>query len=220
MNIILLGSPGVGKGTYASFIKIKYKLPHISTGDLLRESIEKKTELGLKAKKYYDKGILVPDEITLDLLKQRLTKEDCKKGFILDGFPRTIMQAEALDKISKIGVVINFYASEKIILQRLGGRRICKNCKAIFHLINKKPKKEGVCDLCQGMLYQREDEKPDIIKQRLKIYHDQTMPLEEFYKKRGILKEIKADADINDPNFKTEILDKIDEAIASIKKIS
>lgn len=217
MKIILLGSPGVGKGTYASFVKDKYKLPHISTGDLFREAVKNQTTLGKKAKEYMDKGELVPDDLTVQILKERISKPDCKNGFMLDGFPRTIPQAEALEKITKIDLAINFFSSEKIILQRLGGRRICKKCGAIYHMINKKPKKEGVCDLCGGELYQRADEMPDVIKERLKTYHEKTKPLEDYYKKKGILREIRADADINDPDFKEKILDKIDEAIAGIK---
>ncbi|MCX6742001.1 MAG: adenylate kinase [Candidatus Pacearchaeota archaeon] len=218
MKIILLGSPGVGKGTYASFIKEKYKLPHISTGDLFREAMKNGTPLGKKAKEYIDRGDLVPDDLTVQILKERISKPDCENGFMLDGFPRTIPQAEALDKITKIELAINFFASEKIILQRLGGRRICKKCGAIFHLVNKKPKKEGVCDICGGELYQRSDEMPEIIKERLKTYHEKTKPLEDYYKKKGILRGIMVDADINAPNFKEAILDKIDEAIESVKK--
>jgi adenylate kinase len=218
MKIILLGSPGVGKGTYAYFIKEKYYLVHISTGDLFREAMKNGTPLGKEAKEYIDRGDLVPDDLTVQILKERIEKPDCKNGFMLDGFPRTIPQAEALDKITKIELAINFFASEKIILQRLGGRRICKKCGTIFHLVNKKPKKEDVCDICGGELYQRSDEMPEIIKERLKTYHEKTKPLEDYYKKKGILRGIMADADINAPNFKEAILDKIDEAIESVKK--
>jgi adenylate kinase len=219
MKIILLGSPGVGKGTYASFIKEKYKLVHISTGDLFREAIKQETALGKKAKTYIDQGNLVPDELTVQILKERIEKPDCKEGFMLDGFPRTIPQAEALDKITKIDLAINFFASEKVILHRLGGRRICRKCGAIFHLASKKPKKEGVCDVCGGELYQRSDEMPEIVKERLKTYFEKTKPLEDYYKKKGILRDIKADAYIGEPDFKETILDKIDEAIDEMKKV-
>lgn len=218
MKIVFLGSPGVGKGTYISLVKEKYGLPHISTGDLFREAVKKGTELGIKAKEYMDKGALVPDDLTLEILKQRLKRGDCENGFILDGFPRTLQQTDALEKITKIDLVLNFYASEKVILHRLGGRRICKNCGAIFHLITKKPKKTGICDLCGGEVYQRSDEMPEVIKQRLKTYFEKTRPLEEYYKKKGILKEIRAETDINEPDFKEKVLDKIVEAIDSVKK--
>jgi adenylate kinase len=217
MKLVLMGSAGVGKGTYASFIKEKYKLAHISMGDLLREVIKNETDIGKKAKILVDTGQLVPDEWTILLLKERINKPDCKNGFMLDGFPRTMNQALELDKITKIDVVLDFYASEPVIQKRLGGRRICKKCGAIYHLISKKPKKEGVCDVCGGQLYQREDETPEAIKERLKIYHEKTKPVEEYYRKKGILKEIQADTDMNEPTFKADVLDKIDEAIASIK---
>ena len=216
MKIILLGSPGVGKGTYASMIKDKYHLVHISTGDLFREEMKKGSEVGKKAKEYIDKGELVPDELTLSLLKKRLEQKDAK-NFLLDGFPRTISQAQELEKITKIDLVINFYASDKVILQRLGGRRICKKCGAIFHLVNKIPKKPGICDECGGELYQRPDEMPEVIKDRLNIYHKKTKPLEDFYRKKGLLKEIKAEVDMNAPNFKEEILDKIEATLDQVK---
>jgi adenylate kinase len=218
MKIVFLGSPGVGKGTYISLVKERYNLVHISTGDLFREAIKKGTDLGKKAREYIDKGQLVPDELTVQILKTRLLEKDCKKGFILDGFPRTIAQAEALEKINKIDLVLNFYASERVILHRLTGRRICKKCAAIFHLITKKPKKAGICDLCGGELYQRSDEFPDVIKQRLKTYFEKTRPLENYYKKKHLLKEIKAETDINEPDFKEKVLDKIVDAIDSVKK--
>lgn len=216
MKIILLGSPGVGKGTYASMIKDKYHLVHISTGDLFREEMKKGSEVGKKAKGYIDKGELVPDELTLSLLKKRLEQKDAK-NFLLDGFPRTISQAQELEKITKIDLVINFYASEKVILQRLGGRRICRKCGAIFHLVNRIPKKPGICDECGGELYQRPDEMPEVIKDRLNIYHKKTKPLEDFYRKKGLLKEIKAEVDMNAKNFKEEILDKIEAILDQVK---
>ena len=162
-----------------------------------------------------DKGELVPDESTMEILKTRLKQKDAK-NFLLDGFPRTISQAEALEKITKIDLVVNFYASEKVIMQRLTNRRICRKCGAIFNLVNKKPKKPGICDQCGGELYQRSDEIPEIIKERLKVYFEKTKPLEDYYKKKGLLKEIKADEDMNSPNFKVEILDKIDGALGGL----
>jgi adenylate kinase len=217
MKIVLLGSPGVGKGTYASFIKEKYKIPHISTGDLFREAMKNETPLGKKAKEYYDAGKLVPDDLTIQILSERIKRPDCKRGFMLDGFPRTLAQADALEKIAKIDVAINFFASDKVIMQRLGGRRICKKCSAIFHLVNRIPKKPGICDECGGELYQRADEVPEIIKKRLDTYHQQTKPLEEYYKKKGILKNIRAETDMNASTFKVDILDRIDEALSSLR---
>jgi adenylate kinase len=216
MRIVLLGSPGVGKGTYTSMIKEKYNLTHISTGDLFREAMKNKTPLGEKVKKYMDSGNLVPDEITINVLKERLQKKDAK-NFILDGFPRNIAQAEALEKITKIDLVVNFYASEKVILHRLTGRRICKKCGAIFHIMTRKPKKPGICDICGGELYQRSDEMPEVIKDRLKVYKEKTKPLEDYYQKKGLLREINADTDLNAPDFKEKVLNKIEATLDEFK---
>ena len=216
MKIVLLGSPGVGKGTCTSMIKDKYHLVHVSTGDLFREAVAKGTDLGKKAKSFMDKGELVSDELTIEILKTRLKQKDAK-NFILDGFPRTISQAEALEKITKIDLVVNFYASEKVILQRLTNRVICRKCGAIFNLLKVKPKKPGICDKCQGELYQRADEKPNVIQDRLKIYFEKTRPLEDYYKKKGILREINADPDLNDPDFKEKVLDKIEATLDQVK---
>lgn len=207
MRIVIVGAPGVGKGTYADILKKRYNLPKINTGDLIRDEMAKKTEVGLLAKKYYDEGNLVPDDITIEMLKKRIIQDDCKEGFILDGFPRTIPQAEALEKIIKIDKVINFFASDEIIIQRLSGRRICRNCKAIFHVENIKPKEEGVCDLCKGELYQRDDDKPEAIKKRLEVYRKQTAPLIGFYKEKI------ADVDANRP------FEIVDEIIADCDKV-
>lgn len=194
MKIILLGPPGIGKGTIAKMISAKYMIPQISTGDLLRENIAKGTSLGKEAKKYMDAGQLVPDELVIDMLDERLKKEDCKKGFILDGFPRTIPQAEALDKIGvKIEIVINFIASERTIVKRLSGRRTCKKCNHIYHVENIPSKKSGICDKCGGELYQRDDDKPDVIKQRLKTYNELTAPLIAHYSSKDLLEEINAE---------------------------
>ena len=196
MKIIALGSPGVGKGTYATEIVQKYGLLHISTGQIFRENIKGGTELGLKAKEYIDAGKLVPDQVTIDMVKDRLSKDDCKEGgFILDGFPRTIPQAEALSEFCEMDMVINFKADPEVIIQRLGGRRVCKNCGAIFHAVNIKPKQEGICDACSGELYQRDDDKPEAIKQRLIVYEEQTAPLIGYYTEKGILKEITINED-------------------------
>jgi len=199
MNVILLGSPGVGKGTLAQRIELKFSLPQISTGDMFRTEITNGSDLGKQAKEFMDKGELVPDQITLDMLKERITKDDCKKGFILDGFPRTIPQAEALDNEKiKIDFVIELTASEAIIIQRLTGRRTCSKCKAIFHVANNPPQKEGICDKCGGELIQRADEKPDVIGERLIEYERKTAPLVKFYKNKGILHEVNTEQPIED----------------------
>jgi adenylate kinase len=196
MNIIFLGAPGVGKGTYTGKVKEKYGLPHISTGDIFRENIKNGTSLGKEAKTYIDAGKLVPDEVTINMVKDRLKNDDAKKGYILDGFPRTIPQAESLSKFSKVDVVVNFVADESVIIQRLSGRRICRKCQAIFHVKNIPTKVEGVCDKCGGETYQRDDDKPDAIKQRLKVYENQTAPLIEYYKEKKLLHIIDANSEI------------------------
>jgi len=208
MNIVLLGSPGVGKGTYAKRISKIYNIPQISTGDMFREAIKNKTEIGLKAKEYMDKGELVPDDVTIGIVEERLKKDDCKNGFMLDGFPRTIAQAEALDKIIVIDKVLDFTASDEVIIDRLSGRRVCRNCGAIYHIRNIVPKVEGVCDNCGGELYQRDDDKPESVKKRLDVYKKQTEPLIDYYKE----KEILADIDANKP------IEQVDEIIADVRK--
>ena len=208
MKIIALGSPGVGKGTYATEIVQKYGLLHISTGQIFRENIKGGTELGLKAKEYIDAGKLVPDQVTIDMVKDRLGKDDCKDGgFLLDGFPRTIPQAEALSEFCEMDLVINFKADPEVIIQRLSGRRVCKKCGWTCHVQNIPPKQEGICDACGGELYQRDDDKPEAIKQRLIVYEEQTAPLIGYYKEKGILKEITINEDFG--AHKTEIMDRI-----------
>jgi len=192
MRLILLGAPGAGKGTQAEYLSKRFSIPHISTGDILRENVKNETELGKKAKEYMDKGLLVPDEIVIEIVKDRISKEDCKNGFLLDGFPRTIAQAEALDKVleelgQKIDKVLNIEVPDEKILERMSGRRICKNCGASFHVISRPPQKEGVCDVCGGELYQREDDKEETVKKRLEVYHAQTQPLIDYYKAKGLL---------------------------------
>jgi adenylate kinase len=181
MNIIALGAPGVGKGTYTTMMAEAFHLPHISTGDMFRENIKNATPVGKKAKAFIDQGQLVPDEITIEMLKGRIQQPDCKKGFILDGFPRTIPQADALKTIAKIDVVLNFVAPAQVILDRLSGRRVCRKCGSIFHIRNIPPKKEGVCDSCGGELYQRDDDKEEVIKKRLVEYENKTAPLIKYY---------------------------------------
>ena len=190
-NLIFLGPPGTGKGTIAQMLNKKQGIPHISTGDLFRENIKNNTPLGKKAKSVIDAGKLVPDELTFDMLTERIGKKDCKNGFILDGYPRTIAQAELLEKHKlKIDHVLNFTASQKTILDRIGGRWTCKNCGAIFHEKNIPSKIKGRCDHCDGELYQRNDQKPEVVKVRLKEYEQKTHPLVEYYKKKKLLADV------------------------------
>ena len=208
MIIVLLGSPGVGKGTYAKRILGIYGIPQISTGDMFREAIKNKTEIGLKAKGYMDKGELVPDDVTIGIVEERLKQDDCENGFMLDGFPRTIVQADALSGIIAIDKVLNFTASDNTIIDRLSGRRVCKSCGAIFHIRNIVPKVEGVCDNCGGELYQRDDDKPESVKKRLDVYKKQTAPLIDYYKEKNLL----ADIDANKP------IEQVDEIISDVRK--
>jgi len=210
MNILILGSPGVGKGTYTIILSEKYKIPHISSGDLLRDAVEKKTEIGRKAEKYMNEGKLVPDGVVIQLIKERLKKEDCKQGFLLDGFPRTIAQAKTIEKLQKIDKVLNFVASEDVIMGRLGGRRICRDCESIFHVKNCPPKVSGICDNCGGELYQREDDEPEDIRKRMKEYEKKTMPLTNYYKKKGLLTNIDANPPIEEVE---KVIAQCDEAL-------
>lgn len=188
MNIVLLGPPGIGKGTAANKLSKKLNIPHIATGDMLRENVSRKTELGLKAKSFMDKGLLVPDNVVIEMIKKRLQKDDCKIGFILDGFPRTINQAEEIKNI-KIDKVVNIQADEDIIIERIGKRRVCE-CGAIYHLDYIKPNREGFCDKCSGQLYQREDDKPEAVKERLNVYKEQTEPLINYYNEKGLIIDV------------------------------
>lgn len=195
MKIILLGAPGAGKGTQAGIIKEKFNIPHISTGDIFRANIKNNTELGQKAKTYMDKGELVPDELVVDLVIDRLEQDDCKDGYILDGFPRTIPQAEELDKAlaakgDKIEYAINIETPDDFIINRMAGRRACVNCGATYHTSFMPPKTENVCDKCGENLILRDDDKPETVKKRLEVYHDQTEPLIDYYKGTGILSSL------------------------------
>lgn len=202
-GIILLGPPGVGKGTQAKKIMERYGVPQISTGDMLRESVKEGTELGKKAKEYMDRGSLVPDEVVIGIVRERLQKSDCERGFILDGFPRTIPQAEALDSVTRevekeVGFVISLEGNEKELVTRLSGRRTCRACGTMFHIEFNKPKEEGVCDKCGGELYQRDDDKEETIVNRLKTYKEMTAPLTTFYEGKGNLRPVRAAGDIED----------------------
>ena len=195
MKIIMLGAPGAGKGSQASRIAKEYQLPHISTGDIFRANLEEETELGKRAKSFMDKGELVPDDITIAMLLERIHKEDCKNGYILDGFPRTIPQAEALKealakKDEKIDLALDVEASDELIIKRMAGRRTCPACGAIYHIVTLPPKTDGICDRCGADLIQRKDDNEETVKNRLKIYHEVTEPLISYYKKEGILEEI------------------------------
>lgn len=185
MNVILLGAPGAGKGTQASKIVDAYALPHISTGDIFRENIKNQTQIGLLAKSYLDKGALVPDEVTCKIVAERISRADCQKGFMLDGFPRTIAQAEALDKITNIDLVINIDVDFSLLLERLCGRRVCKDCGESYHVT--KLNGETKCSRCGGELYQRKDDNPETVQSRLDVYNAQTAPLIEFYTKKGVI---------------------------------
>jgi len=215
MKIVMLGPPGSGKGTYASRLTKILGVPHISTGDMVREEIKAQTELGKKIKEYSDKGELVPDEIIINLLAERLRKPDAQKGFILDGFPRTLRQAEALEEISKIDLVINLNVPDEIIVQRLSNRLVCKRCGAIYNRLTLKPKVNGVCDVCGGELYQREDDKPEVIRERLKVYRRNTAPLIEYYRKKGLLRDVYCNDLMTPPEVMVE---KIMEIINSLRK--
>ena len=202
MNIIMLGAPGAGKGTISSRLKEIYNLPHIATGDIFRENIKNETELGKKAKDFIDKGKLVPDDITINMMIDRISKDDCKNGYILDGFPRTIAQADGLDKQlkninSKIDLALLVEADEETLIKRLSGRRVCEKCGATYHIEHLKPKTDGICDVCGGKLIIRKDDTEEVIKDRLKTYHEQTEPLIEYYTKQNLVKTVNGFDDIN-----------------------
>lgn len=190
MNLILLGAPGAGKGTLASFLIEKMGVPSVSTGNILREAIKNNTPLGQSAKQYMDAGQLVPDEVVIGMLKERIAQPDCAKGFILDGFPRTIPQAEALDTIAKIDCALSLEVPDEVIEGRMTGRRVCLKCGASYHIKANPPKVENTCDVCGDMLHIRKDDKPEVVKHRLETYHEQTEPLKGYYEAQGKLKSI------------------------------
>ena len=198
MNIVILGPPGVGKGTYAGFLSKKYGIPKISVGDLFRSAIKNRTELGKRIKNYVSSGELVPDETVIELVKNRLEESDCKNGFLLDGYPRTVPQAEAMMNFIKIDVALNFVAPDEVIMERIGGRRTCRKCGAIYHIKNVPPTIEGICDRCSGRLVQRSDEKPEVIKNRLVVYREKTKPVADYLREKGLLVDIDAHYDIEE----------------------
>ena len=192
MKLVFIGPPGIGKGTYAKAISQKYGIPHISTGDIFREEIAKGSELGRKVKEYVDKGLLVPDEIVVEVVRKRLSQPDCAKGFILDGFPRTLKQAEALDRITRIDAVLLFNAPLEIIIERVSGRRICPNCGAIYHIKWRPPKTPDICDVCGARLIRRHDDDPEVVRRRYEIYLETFTPIIEYYRRKGLLVEVDA----------------------------
>ena len=199
MNIILLGAPGAGKGTQAEAICNRLSIPAISTGNIIREALKSGTEMGKKAKSYMEEGKLVPDEVVIGIIRERLAREDCQNGFILDGFPRTIPQAEALDHMGVvIDKVIDLEVPDDKIVQRMSGRRVCETCGASYHQLYKKPAVEGECDKCAGALVQRKDDHPDTVKERLRVYHEQTEPLKEYYRKQGKLFIVDGQEEVED----------------------
>ncbi|CEE00011.1 MULTISPECIES: adenylate kinase [Bacillaceae] len=216
MNLILMGLPGAGKGTQAEKIVQKYQIPHISTGDMFRQAIKDGTELGLKAKSYMDKGELVPDEVTVGIVRERLSKSDCQAGFLLDGFPRTVQQAESLDQIlndlnKKIDYCIHINVDKNILMERLTGRRICKSCGATYHLVFNPPQVANTCDKCGGELYQRPDDHAETVQNRLDVNVKQMKPLLDFYASKDVLKTINGVQEIN------KVFEEIDKLLAGLK---
>ncbi|MFH1563099.1 MAG: adenylate kinase [Nitrospirota bacterium] len=202
MRLIFLGPPGVGKGTQSELISKKFNIPQIATGDILRQAVKNQTELGVLAKKYMDKGELVPDDVIINLIKGRLLEDDCQEGFILDGFPRTVAQAEALTITLKemdlsLDAVMNFTLKDELLIKRLCGRRVCKDCGCNFHIYYQPPKNEFRCDKCEGEIYQRDDDKEEVINRRLKVYKEQTYPLIDYYRRIDFLKDVDADAEVS-----------------------
>lgn len=211
MNLIMIGPPGGGKGTYSSRISEEYDIPHVSTGDIFREEVDKGSDLGKKVKEYLDAGELVPDEIVNKVVEKRLKQPDCQEGFVFDGYPRTVEQAEALDEIEgvEIDLVINLEVAEDIIIERLSNRRICSDCGEIYNLKSMPPEEEGTCDKCGGDLYQREDDQPETIRNRLGDYREKSDPLLDFYREKGIVKDIS----IKEEKPVDEMMEKIKSAV-------
>ena len=202
MKIVMLGAPGAGKGTQANMIAEKYNIPHISTGDIFRANIKNGTQLGIEAKKYMDQGMLVPDELTVKILLDRVSKDDCSNGYVLDGFPRTIPQAEVLENAlneihDQIDYAIDVDVPDENIINRMSGRRACLSCGATYHVVHVPPKAEGICDRCGNELILRDDDKAETVKKRLVVYHEQTQPLIDFYTKREILRTVNGTVDMN-----------------------
>ncbi len=203
MKIVLLGPPGAGKGTQAEKIVERYGIAHISTGDIFRKNLKENTPLGIKAKEYMDQGLLVPDDVTVAMVKDRLGEEDCQKGYMLDGFPRTIVQAEALEQLGeKLDCALDIVVDYANLTERIAGRRLCKSCGAGYHVKFAQPAKEGICDRCGGELYQRDDDKAETVTKRLNEYEEKTLPLTDFYEKKGILRKVNGDGTIEETTEK------------------
>lgn len=199
MKLILLGAPGAGKGTQAEIISERLSVPTISTGNIIRAALKAQTEMGIKAKEFIDKGLLVPDDVVIGIVRDRLEEDDCKNGFILDGFPRTVPQAQALDDMGiEIDKVIDIQVPDEKIVQRLSGRRVCSGCGASYHLLYKKPEKDGVCNLCGAQLVQRTDDREETVLERLKVYHEQTEPLVDYYRKKNKLVVVEGQEEVSD----------------------
>jgi adenylate kinase len=197
MRMIFLGPPGVGKGTHAGKVAREFGIPKISTGEMFREEAKAGTELGRKLNRYMEEGVLVPDGMVIDILRNRLSRDDCARGFVLDGFPRTTEQAESLEGIARTDMVVNMKASHETIIARISNRLTCRKCQAIYNTLFVKPKVEGVCDRCGGELYQRDDQKPEVVKERLGVYEKETASLIEFYRKKGILIDVSAEGEVS-----------------------
>ncbi|MDO5716640.1 MAG: adenylate kinase [Tissierellia bacterium] len=214
MRLILLGPPGAGKGTQATFIKEEFRIPHISTGDIFRQNLRDNTELGQKARVYMNKGKLVPDDLTIELVRDRLSREDCKYGYLLDGFPRNLVQAEALSQFleergESLDAVIDIEVDKNSLVERITGRRMCKDCKASFHIHNYPPREEGKCDHCGGELYQREDDREETVLKRIGVYEEETSPLIAYYDRQGKIQKINGNASMED--VKAEVLEALRE---------
>ncbi len=218
MRIVILGPPGSGKGTYSSRLSARLGIPHISTGDIFREEIKSGSELGQSISEYVSNGRLVPDDIVNKVMEKRLSKEDCGKGFILDGYPRTIQQAEFLDKVSKIDVVINLNVPDEVIVRRLSSRLVCKKCGAIYNKLTLPPKVNGVCDICGGELYQREDDKPEVVRERIGIYKKEVAPILEYYRKTGVVFDLFYEPDESGGDASPDVV--VDKIVKALEEFS
>lgn len=218
MNIVMLGAPGAGKGTQADLLAEYLQIPHIATGDLFREALRRNTPLGRQAREYMDRGELVPDAITIAMVRERLAQPDCARGVILDGFPRTVEQAQALDEIlaergQAVDLAIFIRVRPEVLIERLSGRWTCRDCQGVYHTVFNPPRQPGVCDVCGGSLFQREDDRPETQRHRIEVYLEQTAPLIEFYRKRGVLSEVNGEREI------AEVQEEIRDAVTRVRAV-